>query len=82
MSCRVLSRGLEKKCMQEIIEVCKKRKIKKIIGMYIKTEKNSLVKDHYDKLNFKIVDEKKDFKNYELNLSKIKNKYKSFINKI
>lgn len=60
MSCRVLSRKIEHVLFDELITYAKKKKIKTIEGAYIKTEKNLLVKDHYQKFGFKLV-EQNDF---------------------
>lgn len=75
MSCRVLERGLEKAIMKIILDVCKKKSIQKIVGKYIQTEKNDLVKYHYDKLNFKKIEQNKsDYITYELILKNIQQK--------
>ena len=74
MSCRVLERGLEKATMKLILNICNKKKIKKIIGKYIRTEKNDLVKDHYEKLRFKkIFSNQKNKADYQLILKDISN---------
>ncbi|HYG49852.1 MAG TPA: HAD-IIIC family phosphatase [Flavobacteriales bacterium] len=52
MSCRVLKRGVENLTLNTIVEAGKKIGAKKIIGSYIPTAKNGMVKDHYEKLGF------------------------------
>ncbi len=52
MSCRVLKRGMEVFTLLSIIDLAKANGFKKIIGEYIPTKKNELVKDHYQKLGF------------------------------
>lgn len=52
MSCRVLQRGLEYAIMDKLVEMCKKRNISTIKGVYLKTAKNSMVKDFYEKMSF------------------------------
>ncbi|AWI25668.1 HAD-IIIC family phosphatase [Flavobacterium pallidum] len=52
MSCRVMSRGVEKIVMNEIVRLAASRKLDVITGEYIPTEKNHLVADHYKKLGF------------------------------
>jgi FkbH-like protein len=52
MSCRVLKRNVEDFVLNEIVEIAKKNKCTKILGEYIPTAKNELVKDHYKKLGF------------------------------
>lgn len=52
MSCRVLKRDLELAMMDALVRECQKRSLKKILGIYIPTAKNVLVKDHYETLGF------------------------------
>jgi FkbH-like protein len=52
MSCRVLGRCVEEAVLQEIILNAKKAGAKKLIGHYIPTARNMIVKDHYAKLGF------------------------------
>lgn len=52
MSCRVLSRGVESFVMNYIFNFAKKKKIKTIIGSYVPTKKNSMVKTFYEKFKF------------------------------
>jgi FkbH-like protein len=52
MSCRVLNRTLENFILNTIVKYCKKVKIEKIIGVYIPTKKNFLVKNTYKNLGF------------------------------
>jgi FkbH-like protein len=53
MSCRVLKRGLEQLVLNTIVEEVKKTGAQTIIGEYIPTAKNAMVKDHYANLGFK-----------------------------
>jgi FkbH-like protein len=52
MSCRVIKRNLEFAMFDNLVDVCKKREIKQIIGTYIPTKKNNLVASHYSLLGF------------------------------
>ena len=52
MSCRVLKRGLEEFAMNAIIDYARTAGFSKLVGEYIPTKKNMLVKDHYQKLGF------------------------------
>ena len=52
MSCRVLNRGLEKAVLNVLVAAAKSRGIVRIIGEYLPTEKNGMVKEHYPKLGF------------------------------
>jgi FkbH-like protein len=53
MSCRVLNRTLEEFILNQLVNICKKKNIKSILGIYKPTKKNILVKDLYKKLGFK-----------------------------
>jgi FkbH-like protein len=52
MSCRVLGRRVEEAILQYIVEQARLRGITEIIGRYIPTAKNGLVRDHFSKLGF------------------------------
>jgi FkbH-like protein len=52
MSCRVLNRELELAMFDGLVEQCRARGIRRIIGVYISSKKNSLAADHYRKLGF------------------------------
>ena len=76
MSCRVLKRGVENLLLDKIVDLAKEINFNKIVGEYIPTKKNLLVKDHYLNLGFVF---KKEL--WELNVSKYDNK-EHFINNI
>jgi FkbH-like protein len=52
MSCRVLNRGVEHAVLNEIVRRAIEAGAARIIGEYIPTDRNQLVKDHYPKLGF------------------------------
>jgi FkbH-like protein len=52
MSCRVLKRGMEQFVLNTIVEFALKNKFYKLVGEYIPTLKNEMVKDHYSSLGF------------------------------
>ena len=56
MSCRVLKRGLEQLVLNEIMEIAHQHGFKRIIGEYIPTAKNQMVKAHYQGLGFTALD--------------------------
>jgi FkbH-like protein len=56
MSCRVLKRGVERVLLNCIVEQAKERGLKRIVGEYIPTQKNGLVRDHYESLGFTQID--------------------------
>ena len=69
MSCRVLKRGMENFTLNTMLEEARRRGYKKIIGEYLPTLKNQMVREHYDQLGFIKTDEKADgAKRYELNV--------------
>ncbi len=57
MSCRVLGRKVEQMVLREILRRAREAGIDRVIGRYLPTEKNALVRDHYEKLGFAKVDE-------------------------
>ncbi len=55
MSCRVFNRGMEYAMFDDLVDKCKRRGIKKIIGYYYKTAKNEIVSQKYGELGFKAI---------------------------
>jgi FkbH-like protein len=60
MSCRVLGRKVEHMVLREILKHAAASGITKLNGVYVPTERNKLVMDHYLKLGFTQVAEKAD----------------------
>lgn len=56
MSCRVLKRGMENFTLNTIVNWCCENGVKTIIGEYIPTLKNGMVKEHYSNLGFVATD--------------------------
>jgi FkbH-like protein len=56
MSCRVLKRGVEQCLLNHVVAIARDRGLKQIIGDYIPTAKNGLVKEHYANLGFTQID--------------------------
>jgi FkbH-like protein len=52
MSCRVLGRRVEEAILQYLVEQARLKGVTEIIGRYIPTAKNGLVRDHFSKLGF------------------------------
>jgi FkbH-like protein len=52
MSCRVLGRCVEESVLQDIIKNASKAGAVKLIGTYVPTPRNAIVKAHYKKLGF------------------------------
>jgi FkbH-like protein len=55
MSCRVLGRQVEPTTLNLIAETAKRLGARRLIGEYLPTKKNGMVKDHYAKLGFTVV---------------------------
>lgn len=52
MSCRVLKRGMEHFTLNTMVAKAREKGYKRIVGEYLPTLKNGMVKDHYDRLGF------------------------------
>lgn len=52
MSCRVLKRGVEETVLNGIVAIAKEAGCNTVVGEYLPTAKNGLVKDHYQNLGF------------------------------
>jgi FkbH-like protein len=52
MSCRVLGRRVENMVLKHILEHAKERGIHRLRGVYLPTDRNALVAEHYPKLGF------------------------------
>tara|TARA_B110000483_G_scaffold242128_1_gene326964 strand:+ start:26 stop:826 length:801 start_codon:yes stop_codon:yes gene_type:complete len=71
MSCRVLGRTLERFIIRELILYCADIGISKIIGHYIKSDKNSLVANIYNEMHFKELSKNKNQKKYIYNIGSL-----------
>ncbi len=56
MSCRVLKRGMEDFTLNTIVDLAAKNGYNYILGEYLETSKNQMVKDHYKNLGFTFED--------------------------
>ena len=67
MSCRVLKRGMEQFILNSIVDFAKINGFETLIGEYIMTSKNEIVKNHYENLGFYFEDNlwKLDISNYK-----------------
>jgi FkbH-like protein len=57
MSCRVLGRRVEEAILQHVVAQARLKGITEIIGRYLPTARNGLVRDHFSKLGFSRIDE-------------------------
>ena len=56
MSCRVLQRGVEQFVMNRIFELAARRGAERVVGRYIKSAKNDMVKNFYAGFGFALID--------------------------
>lgn len=73
MSCRVLKRGMENFTLNKLVSAAKARGYKKIIGEYLPTPKNEMVKEHYSNLGFTKIDNTETAR-FVLDVDKYENK--------
>jgi len=52
MSCRVLGRRVEEAMLAQLMDAARRRGVVKVLGTYLPTAKNAMVRDHYLKLGF------------------------------
>jgi FkbH-like protein len=74
MSCRVLGREVEALLLQEIVRIASAEGANKLVGEFIPTSKNELVRDHYKKLGFTLSGHERDTTVWTLNLADYKAK--------
>jgi FkbH-like protein len=55
MSCRVLKRGMERFVLNTLVDFAKSKGYARLVGEYLPTAKNAMVKDHYATLGFTAV---------------------------
>ena len=70
MSCRVLGRRVEEAALLDIVGRANEAGAHKLIGTYIATARNIIVKDHYLKLGFTKTSKDAEAETWELNLDK------------
>ena len=57
MSCRVLGRGVEAAMLSILVDEARRRGATDLIGEYIPSARNGMVRDHYGKLGFRPIEE-------------------------
>ena len=60
MSCRVLGRQVERTTLNLVVEQARRLGAQTLIGEYLPTKKNAMVKDHYRNLGFTVIGEGAD----------------------
>lgn len=78
MSCRVLGRNVELATLYNLIDNAKKFNITELVGRYIPSKRNSLVKNHYKNLGFKLKNKKTNYETWTLDIKKYKFKKIAF----
>ena len=63
MSCRVLGRQVEPTTLNLVAASAKRLGARRLLGEYLPTKKNGMVKDHYHKLGFSVVERRDDGSN-------------------
>ena len=58
MSCRVLGRQVEQAVLNVLVERSRQQGVQFLLGEYIQTQKNEMVKQHYGNLGFRLLSEK------------------------
>jgi FkbH-like protein len=69
MSCRVLGRRVEETILQYMVEAARLKGITEIIGRYVPTARNRLVRDHFQKLGFVQIDSSNEETTWRLAVS-------------
>ncbi len=68
MSCRVFLRGVEEFVHGDLLRLALKMKVKKIAGLYVRTEKNGLAAQHYAKLGYLPAHQKNAAERWEIDV--------------
>ncbi|MDR7132690.1 FkbH-like protein [Algoriphagus sp. 4150] len=79
LSCRVLGRKIEVALLDYVIKFCRANGYQRIIGTYIKTEKNGMVTDFYDRNQFTKLTSSEKSTTYSLNISSYRYNNLNFI---
>jgi len=66
MSCRVLKRQMEDEVANEIVRLAKERGCATVLGHYIPSEKNGMVRDLFPRMGFSLVEETPERVTYQL----------------
>ena len=56
MSCRVLGRRVENAILNEVVSAAKSSGASRLLGRYVPSAKNAMVKEHFEKLGFSILE--------------------------
>jgi predicted enzyme involved in methoxymalonyl-ACP biosynthesis len=68
MSCRVLNRKVERMTLNQLVAAAKSAGVRALIGEYIRTERNGMVKDHYARLGFEPLEQAEQSSRWRLDV--------------
>lgn len=68
MSCRVLKRQAEEEVLNELARLAKARNCRYLLGTYLPTPKNEMVRDFYGRMGFTLTSESETKREFELRL--------------
>ena len=68
MSCRVLKRGVEEEVLNELVRLAKLKNCQSLLGTYLPTAKNEMVRDFYGRMGFTLTAESETKREFELRL--------------
>lgn len=68
MSCRVLKRGVEQVVLDEVVRLARARGCSRLVGFYLPTAKNAMVRDFYGQMGFTLTAESEAKREFELDL--------------
>jgi FkbH-like protein len=60
MSCRVLGRQVEEACLHVMVEAARALRARRLVGQYLPTAKNEMVRELYPRLGFTLVETRED----------------------
>ncbi|MDP3559082.1 MAG: HAD-IIIC family phosphatase [Legionellaceae bacterium] len=69
MSCRVLNRKVEHAVLNYVVQEAKQQGVSRLLGYYLPTDRNSLVKDHYKNVGFTCIETTDELTCWELVLN-------------
>jgi len=68
MSCRVLKRGVEEEVLNELVRLAKLKDCRSLLGTFLPTPKNDMVRDFYSRMGFSLTAETETKREFELRL--------------
>ncbi|MGA2248214.1 MAG: HAD-IIIC family phosphatase [Verrucomicrobiota bacterium] len=71
MSCRVLKRQVEEEVLNELVRLAQARRCRSLLGVYLPTAKNEMVRDFYPRMGFTLISESATKREFELRLENI-----------